>query len=211
MRGFSLIELLAVIVILAILLLIAVPMVSDVLNSMNQKLYDVELTKIIESTKSWTADNILIMPTTTGEYITITLDQLKLGGYIKHDIQNPVTKKPFPNDMEIVIKRTANEYSYMIKSDTGSDLGEFSSDIPFVIIKGYKSMKVPMGLDYVDPGIFVRDEDGFVITNYTTTVKVLGEEVPSVDTSVLTTYTVHYLISANGTTSEVIRTIEVIE
>ena len=57
-KGFTLVELLAVIMILGLVGLIAIPTVTKVIKNSKQKLYDSQITMIEQSGKKWGIDNI---------------------------------------------------------------------------------------------------------------------------------------------------------
>lgn len=211
-NGFSLIELLAVLIVLAVLLMISVPIIRHLDKNSRTKINDIQIVKIKEATKAFTADNIKLMPTVTGEKATITLDQLKLGGYIDKDLENPLTNELYLNDMEIVIERINNEYSYTVKEDTGFDKAYFSPSIPFVIMNGDKNMKIKQYSTFTDPGIYARNENG-VVNNYNVIMRLNGEgEVTDISTwYVGRVYTVKYLIPYEGENISITRTVEVVE
>lgn len=104
-RGFTLIELMAVIVILGIISVIVVPAVDRFIRSSQYAAYDVQIDYIEDAAKNWAADNYNRIPDNNNESITIYLSQLKSEGYILENITNPLTKVAFSNDSTIVITR----------------------------------------------------------------------------------------------------------
>lgn len=116
-KGFTLAELIGVIVVLALIALIAVPAVSDVLSSNKKKLCEVQMENILSAARSWGANNIASLPSGDGEIKTIGLSDLIKGGYIDSGITNPITKDPIPEDVEIVITRVGKKYTYDFKND----------------------------------------------------------------------------------------------
>ncbi|MDD3392424.1 MAG: prepilin-type N-terminal cleavage/methylation domain-containing protein [Bacilli bacterium] len=117
-KGFTLVELIAVLAILSILALIAIPSIDKVLKNTRNELYETQLTNIENCAKNWGADNLLLLPTTEGETVTLTLGQLKAGGYVESDIKNPKNNELFPDTLEVVITRQASYYTYEVDEDT---------------------------------------------------------------------------------------------
>ncbi len=104
-RAFTLIELMAVIVVLGIVSVIVVPTIDRFIRSSQYKAYDVQIDYIKDSAKNWAADNYNRIPDNNGESITILLSQLKIDSYINENLINPLTKDPFSDDTSIVITR----------------------------------------------------------------------------------------------------------
>ena len=100
-RGFTLVELLAVITILALLGLLIVPVISNVLSDNKTKLYNVQINNIEEGAKSYVSEHIFSIDIPIGTSKGITLGKLKNFGYVADDIIDPLTKEEFSNDMII--------------------------------------------------------------------------------------------------------------
>lgn len=112
-RGFTLVELLAVIVILGGISLIVIPSIQRSLNHSNEQAYEVQVSSIEEATKNWAADHIDRLPD-HGKTTTVTLGELIDGNYIEENIQNPKTKTPFDPATKIIIKNTNESYTYKL-------------------------------------------------------------------------------------------------
>lgn len=91
-KGFTLVEMLAVIVILSIIALIAVPAITGIIKSSKETLSDAQLKSIENSARNWSTDieNVEKLPV-DGECIKVSLSLLKKGGYTNLDIKNPKT------------------------------------------------------------------------------------------------------------------------
>ena len=85
-KAFTLVELLAVIIILGIILVLAVPRITTMINKSRDKAAD-ELKLLIESA----AEKYVVFEeiTFTGTTHTITLETLQNAGYLKTSIKNP--------------------------------------------------------------------------------------------------------------------------
>jgi type IV pilus assembly protein PilA len=75
-KGFTLIELLAVIIILAVIALIATPKVMDIIKDVQNKVYYLDETQVVEATKKYIIKNEEIVPE-IGEIISIDINELK--------------------------------------------------------------------------------------------------------------------------------------
>lgn len=111
-KGFTLIELMAVIILLGVLGLIATVSVTNVIKENKGKACNIQLNNIISSAKAWASKNTFSLPTTEGETVVITIQDLKDAGFLDDSIINPKTNKEFSNSTEIRIKRVSNNYTY---------------------------------------------------------------------------------------------------
>ena len=118
-NGFTLAELLGVMVILSLISVITIPAVTDSLNTYKSKLCVTQLDEIVSAAKTWGADNILKLPTKEGETYQVTLKTLSEYGYIDSKVTNPITKDEFnPEKTIITITRSGKRYKYTIDEGT---------------------------------------------------------------------------------------------
>lgn len=117
-NGFTLAEILAVIIILGVIVLIAIPNVDDILDKGKQKSYDLQIKLIEDSLKNWAADNVFKLPSEDGKYIVMTLGELKRAGFIDVEVRNPDTNECFSNDTELKITRYSNNLKYEVVEST---------------------------------------------------------------------------------------------
>lgn len=118
-NGFTLAELLGVIVILSLIAVITVPAVTDSLQNYKEKLCNSQLDEIVAAARAWASDNILILPTEDGISYTVTLETLSNGGYIDSEIENPITKRNFDlDDTKVTITRVGKKYTYEINNES---------------------------------------------------------------------------------------------
>ena len=100
-KGFTLMEILGVITLLAILSTLIILSVNKSLKDSKETLYQQQIEEIKAAAGMWRTDNIEIIP--DNDYYIVSLQQLKDEGYIKKDIINPKTDQPFDNNMLIEI------------------------------------------------------------------------------------------------------------
>lgn len=211
-KGFTLIELLSVIIILGVIGLIAIPTVNKAIKDAREKLYQVQINNIELGAKSWAADNVLNLPEEDGEMITLTLGQLKVAGHVQLDIRNPITKKLFPNDMEITITKHLNNYIYEVLEDTGTYTGsedDLDLTLPTITLNGSTLEYAEIGETFTDPGVVARSSSGVELDNVVVQIKSNDVVVPSVDTSRFGQYKITYTVDDNGKIATVIRTVTV--
>lgn len=127
-KGFTLVELLGVIIILALIAMIATPAVTSLLNNSKKNLCETQVSYIITAAKNWGADHLLQLPD-EGETLTISLSELIKQGYIQGDkdaateedklkIINPNTKEYFNPDPTVIIQKSGKSYTYTMDGTT---------------------------------------------------------------------------------------------
>lgn len=93
-NGFTLIELMAVIIILGVIGLIVFPTALDSINNSKEKLYKEQVKRILDAAESWAADNDSLLPDAeeNSTPIMITIDYLQKAGLLKKDdVKNPIS------------------------------------------------------------------------------------------------------------------------
>jgi prepilin-type N-terminal cleavage/methylation domain len=113
-KGFTMIELLVVIVILGVLSLIIYPVINRQMNKSKNDLYESQIKMITTAARNWGADNLGSLPSNDGEQINVTLGALQTLGYIEEKLINPKTKKEFDENIIITIKLENNSLKYSV-------------------------------------------------------------------------------------------------
>ena len=118
-KGFTLAELLGVIVILILLVLIVTPIAINYAKSASDSVYDVQVKTIKASAKEWASDknNYKLLPTEDGECIEVSLEKLKEAGYLDYNIKNPKTNEKFDDDLTVIIKKEGKNLTYTFNED----------------------------------------------------------------------------------------------
>ena len=89
-NGFTLIELMAVIIILGVVGLIVYPVAVDSINNSKKKLYAEQVERILAAADNWATKNISSLPN-EGETKKLTIEELKTAGLLKNEsIKNPL-------------------------------------------------------------------------------------------------------------------------
>lgn len=117
-KGFTLVELLAVIGILGLIGLITIPVVTNTLNKSKKDLYEAQLSSIKDAAKVWGVDNLDSMPEKENDSIVVTLGMLKDAGLVDEDLKDPRTKEVFDDDNTcVVVTMTSKGYKYDVSFD----------------------------------------------------------------------------------------------
>lgn len=113
-NGFTLVEWLAVIAILSIISLIAVPSINKSISSSRDKAYNAQVNNLKVGAKEWGTDNIYSLPA-SGATVTVNLKTLKQGGYADSNIKNPKTNKKMSDTCtKVVIGNNSGKLTYTI-------------------------------------------------------------------------------------------------
>ena len=162
-KGFTLVELLAVIVILSLVLVIAVPSVNKYIKQSKEKAYDAQISTIIEAAQAYASANSGLLPRKEEFVVKITLGQLKSSGLIKEEVKNPNDDKYFDDALTIEIKKKGETYNYdIVESTITTRDGEKS---PIINLNGSPMVTYNLNATYTELGASATDSDGNAISN----------------------------------------------
>ena len=214
-KGFTLIEMLTVIVVLSIIITITIPIVVNRIDSSRRKAYNIQIEEIKRAATAWTAriENVDSLPDTQGGSLVLNLADLKIAGILDLDIKNPLTNKSFPNDMLITITKNNEQYVIEVLEDTGSDVTEENiivKDSPVIILNGQYLQYIELNETYVELGAIAKNSKGADLTT-TITQEVMkdNKQQAYVDTSKFGTYMIYYIVvdPENGLRNVAVRTV----
>ncbi len=133
-RGFTLIELMAVIFILGVVTTIAVVAVDKTIKDNKEKIYQTQISNIEDAARTWGNAHINLIPDENGDAISIPLLVLKQDGLFDKEYKNPKTDELFYDNMYIDISYENGSYIYNVVEDSGT---ENYSDLayPAIILK----------------------------------------------------------------------------
>ena len=214
-KGFTLIEMIGVVIILSLIILIITPNISESLKSSRNRAYQVQIDEIESASRSWSIYNSDNLPE-KDEEIIITLLQLKLGGFLSLDLKNPKNGELFPDDMQIKITKKGLNYVYTVLEDTGSgSIESIDPQGPQLVLNGSTYMYVEVGSESTIPNATYKNENGnnVIVTDIQYKKKINGEvtTVDNVDFSELGSYIVIYSATINGRTNNIQRYVEVVD
>ena len=108
-KGFTLVELLAVIIILSLLALLASTSITKIVKDSKSDLYDTQINLIKSAAEAWGADNLYDLPE-SGTCKYLKLNDLKRYGLIDSEIKNPKTNELFSDELIIKISSEKNTF-----------------------------------------------------------------------------------------------------
>ena len=154
-KGFTLVEILAVISIIGVLLLIIIPNVDKALKKSETVIYDVQLNNILNATYDYTLKKLSFLPE-DDEVKYITLNELKFNGLINENIKDTKTGKKFNNDLVISIRKKHSNYknykNYVKKGDYIYKIEDETTleKKPIFSFEGYESVPTLINVDIGD-------------------------------------------------------------
>lgn len=122
-NGFTLVELLAVIVILGVLSMIVFPATTKIIKKAREDSYNVQVSDIITASKKWIMENSESIDNYETNNINLTLTTLKQEGYLKNTfVKNSKSKKYMAGCVVIKYENNAFKYEYKNKDTNYSKL-----------------------------------------------------------------------------------------
>lgn len=200
-KGFTLVELLAVLVILSLILVIAVPSVNKYLRQSKEKAYDVQLNTVISAAQTYASMNPGLLPSIEGVTVKVTLGQLKTSGLIKDEFKNPNSDKYFDDSLTVEITKNGENYRYNIVESTIIErTGEHS---PKITLNGNPIVYYKLNKTYTELGASAVDYNNNPLLDITI-------DSSNVNTSVEGIYQVKYTVTDTlGVSTTVYRNVEV--
>ena len=156
-NGFTLVELLAVLVILAIIFVISVPLMTEILDQSKNTLYKKQIDTILDGTYDYSLKYINYLPD-NNDVNFVTLAELKYEGLVDYDLTNPETNERFANDLVISISKVGTGYK---NKDIHSKLkGDYLYTVEVDKLNEAKTLKPIITLD----GLTKNSDGNYIIT-----------------------------------------------
>lgn len=212
-KGFTLVELLGIIVLLIIIFALVYPSVILVINSGKETVEQKQINDILMSAYDYSIKNTKYLPE-RNDTTFITLSELKMIGSIKPKITNPVTDEEYPDDLVISIKNVGSKYNEKSKyaKRTGDYLytlevekinsEDYESNRPNIELigldanssKNYVST-IDVNSNYNEVEYNATDKNGKDITDKVT-INILYNDkaVESIDTTTAGIYYINYTV-----------------
>lgn len=113
-KGFTLVELLAVLIILILLIGIVVPTVGTSIKKAREGAYNKQISTIETAAKKWGAENDLKLPEIgSTSIITVDFQTLINAGHLKDEkIINPITQDALTGCIKVSYNNEYNQYEY---------------------------------------------------------------------------------------------------
>lgn len=161
-KGFTLVELLAVLVILGLIGLLVYPAIEKTIKGVRKDLYQTQKLAMMDGMKNWVADHPRSLPEENGETVYVSLGQLKIGSYVDMNITDPNTDKLFDNATKVIVKRQNNKYKYdVLLNDETLVEEEKNENVTYPNLSFVGDMVVYLNLNdvFIDEGIAI---DGYI-------------------------------------------------
>ncbi len=213
-KGFTLIEIVVVIFVLGLLfLLVASPIVKNIKDTKND-LCQTQTSNIRLGAENWVSDHLDILP--ENGTVTLTLGDLKNGGYVDDKLTNPINKKQFSNDINIEIKMNDKKVDYNLGDICSSDNDdEINKNGPTIVLGGKKveylevdfKNNEPVDLNTKDYSCNAIDKDGKSINCSYTIQDENNQTVNNIYVNKLNKYKITYQAKSNNLVKKVYKTV----
>lgn len=207
-KGFTLVELLAVIIILGAIFAITFPLVTDNIRKSEEKAFNLQKEQIVAAAKDMVIKEYFVIP--DKQSITLYVGELKRKGLLPIKMINAKTKLTISNESTVVISRENNSYSYDVNIiDLEEESTENNENAPVIRLNGNYVEYVEINTEYVEKGGTAYSNTGSPLTLNPPQIKLNDNEGGEIDTSKLGTYKLIYSVTDKGLTTTNIRTVVV--
>ena len=206
-KGFTLAELMGIVVIIGILAIIIIPNIERGIDLYKQSSYNSQIRTITMAANNFSIDNIQINSISEDEAVYLSLDQLKISGYLEENIINPITGENFSGDTLIKVTRVDNIFEFEVITD---EYSEYASAINVSLI-GDLVQYICQHSAYIEKGVNAYDDNGFVAEYEVTYTDSFGGTLISLDDVTSGVYYVRYRVTTDQGASTIIRTVIVRE
>ena len=198
-KGFTLVELLGVLVVLSVILMIAFPLITTYINKSKQKAYDTQMEIIMTGLKNYANEHKEVLPVNDTDYVTFTLGQLKSLGIANNSVVNPLDGKEIDDSMEFKIIKDGSKYTYQIVESSRLSRDD-KNHTPYITLNGHILNYIDLDSTYTELGASATDYDGKPLS--------VTIDKTDLDVSTIGVYQIRYeAIDSNNTKSYAIRTV----
>ena len=195
-RGFTLVELLAILVILGVVATIITPVVQKSLKANKERVYEILVEQIEGYAKDYLTKNTNALPEKTSDFSVIKFADLKKAGLLQINVVNPVTNNVMSNESFVKVTKDNNNYIYEVITYDLIDVNELEEGAPIISLNSYtQRCTTSCELEQIE-GVsrqIVYD----------------GEEISSIDLNKKGIYTVYYSKLENSKLGISIKTVTV--
>lgn len=108
-NGFTLIEMIAVVILISLISLIFLPTITNQIANKKQKISEVAETLIFNATELYMSNRVTEYPKTAGNTYCVSLDKLVQSDYLSNPVKDMTTGKEIP--LTNYVKITVNNYN----------------------------------------------------------------------------------------------------
>lgn len=208
-KGFTLVEMLAVFILLSVIIALIFPAVESVLKQSNETISDTQINTILNGTYDYTLKNLNKLPS-YNKTIFITLNELKKEGFVDSNIMDVKTREKYPDHLVISVKNVGTNYKkrfdnsmlnggYLYKIETNILTSEdYESKKPIIEIEGYeesKTKQININTNFEEPSYSATSSSGKDLTNdVIKNVIFQDKNIELVDTSKAGIYYINYTV-----------------
>lgn len=117
-KGFTLIEMVAIIILLALISLIVYPIISNIINDNKDELYERQMGELLRLSHAWVAGNAIDLETKEGFVYNLSFEELEKDGYIvDEDVINPKTGEKIDGCMVITYDSINSDFDVVYNPD----------------------------------------------------------------------------------------------
>ena len=110
-KGFTLIEIIAIIILLSVIALITYPVINNLIINSKDELYEKQISELVRLSNTWTTKNIKKLKMTDGYTYNLSFEELYEQGFVSDkQVKNPKTGENLPGCMKITFNSTNNGY-----------------------------------------------------------------------------------------------------
>lgn len=202
-KGFTLIEILAVVTIIGVVSLITMPVVQKNITKSRQQAYNNQIDNIVKAAKDWSSENLTNLPENNNEKLNISLEMLMSLGYLEDNLVDPLTDKYFSPDTVITIEKINNNYQYKVNVEFDKEKVEVDHDAPVLFLNGDYLVYVEINTLYNELGISCPDLPD--LNYFTFYYDNNNQEIDQINVNKLGNYVVKYMASNDGKQSSITR------
>ncbi len=203
-KGFTLVEMLGVLIILIVVFMIMFPSLTKIIKDTNDKIDNATITVIEDATTDFLLEKNDIYPKNDDYTYCITIEQLIDNGNLTNKEISSL------DDTDKFVKTTfENGKSVYVLTDTCT---VSKPNIEFALIgNNNMSFEVGVGGQYVEPGANAKNKAGEVVSYVTEIINKNKVTVAYVDTTKIGVYTVKYIATIDGKDYAIERIVKVID
>lgn len=140
-KGFTLVELVSVIVIISLIALVITSAINKTIQNNKEDLYQSQLENILTSAQLWSSNNPDKLPEEEGEIYRLTVRDLIEAGLIEQNAKNVKNSELVNENIEVLVEKTNKKYVYKINEDPTKDFDYVKGVNKPLLVEGMTPVK----------------------------------------------------------------------
>lgn len=198
-RGFTLVELLGIIVVLGVIAVIVTPVIQNTLSQNTETVYNTLIRQIEGYAKDYMTVNTDKLPENDEDTVIVKIGEIKTAGLIQINIKNPKTNYIVSNESYVTVTKEGNNYRYDVCIYDLTDVSEVVAGAPIINLTTSSNENISIGSNYTLETI--EGVSRQIISE--------GQEVMMIDTSISGVYEVYYSKLEDGKLGITVKTVKV--